>query len=59
VLFVVVIGGIGALEGLVLGAQAFYLMRSCLSDFGPYYLMGLGLLAIAVMLFFPLDSGAP
>ena len=53
VLFVVVIGGIGTLEGPILGALAFYLMRSWLSDFGPYYLMGLGLLAIVVMLFFP------
>jgi branched-chain amino acid transport system permease protein len=53
VLFVVVIGGIGTLEGPILGALIFYAMRSWLSDFGVYYLMGLGALAIVVMLVFP------
>lgn len=53
VLFVVVIGGIGTLEGPIVGALVFYLVRNALADFGPYYLMGLGALAILVMLFFP------
>ena len=53
VLFVVVIGGIGTIEGPIVGAVLFYLMRNALAGFGPYYLMALGALAIAVMLFFP------
>ena len=53
VLFVVVIGGIGTLEGPIVGALALYALRSELADFGPIYLMLLGLLAILVMLFFP------
>jgi branched-chain amino acid transport system permease protein len=53
VLFVVVIGGIGTIEGPILGAGVLYLMRSELADFGPIYLMGLGALAIVAMLFFP------
>jgi len=53
VLFVVVIGGIGTIEGPILGSLVLYFMRDWLADFGPFYLMGLGALAIAVMLFFP------
>ena len=53
VLFVVVIGGIGTIEGPIVGALVFYGLRNELADFGPYYLMGLGALAVAVMLFFP------
>ena len=53
VLFVVVIGGIGTLEGPILGAIVLYFMREWLARFGPFYLMGLGALAIVVMLFFP------
>jgi branched-chain amino acid transport system permease protein len=53
VLFVVVIGGIGAIEGPIVGALVLYVMRNELADFGPIYLMGLGALAILAMLFFP------
>jgi len=53
VLFVVVIGGIGTIEGPIVGALVFYEMRNWLADFGPYYLMALGALAVATMLFFP------
>ena len=53
VLFVVIIGGIGTLEGPILGSLALYALRSELADFGPLYLMLLGALAILVMLFFP------
>ena len=53
VLFVVVIGGIGTIEGPIVGAIVLYLMRNELADFGPIYLMGLGALAIVAMLFFP------
>ena len=53
VLFVVVIGGIGTIEGPIVGALVLYLMRNELADFGPVYLMLLGALAIVAMLFFP------
>ena len=53
VLFVVVIGGIGTIEGPIVGAVILYLMRNALADLGPIYLMALGALAILAMLFFP------
>jgi branched-chain amino acid transport system permease protein len=53
VLFVVIIGGIGTIEGPIIGAIILFLLRDWLSDFGAWYLMVLGLLAIGVMLVFP------
>lgn len=53
VIFVVVIGGIGTIEGPIVGILVFYVLRSLLADYGSWYLMTLGVLAIAVMLFAP------
>lgn len=53
VVFIVVIGGIGTIEGPILGVLAFFMLRSVLADYGSWYLMTLGLIAIAVMLFAP------
>lgn len=53
VLFVVVIGGIGTMEGPILGAIILYLLRNQLAAFGVWYLIILGGLAVAIMLFFP------
>ena len=53
VIFIVVIGGIGTIEGPILGVIIFWLLQSYLADYGSYYLMLLGALAIAVMLFAP------
>jgi branched-chain amino acid transport system permease protein len=53
VIFIVVIGGIGRLEGPILGVLVFYALQSTLSDYGAWYLLTLGLIAIAVMLFAP------
>ncbi|HTO62325.1 MAG TPA: branched-chain amino acid ABC transporter permease, partial [Bradyrhizobium sp.] len=53
VIFIVVIGGIGTMEGPVVGAIIFYLLQRYLADFGAWYLILLGTLAIAVMLFAP------
>jgi branched-chain amino acid transport system permease protein len=50
-LFIVVIGGIGTLEGPILGTLVFFLLREWLSDAGSIYLIVLGLLTMAVMLF--------
>jgi branched-chain amino acid transport system permease protein len=53
VIFIVVIGGIGRIEGPILGVIVFYALQSLLSDYGAWYLMTLGLIAIVVMLFAP------
>ena len=53
VIFIVVIGGIGRIEGPILGVIVFYILQSTLADYGAWYLLTLGLIAIAVMLFAP------
>jgi branched-chain amino acid transport system permease protein len=53
VIFIVVIGGIGTLEGPIIGVMVFYLMQTYLASFGSWYLILLGVLAIATMLFAP------
>ncbi|WP_299298457.1 branched-chain amino acid ABC transporter permease [uncultured Tateyamaria sp.] len=50
VIFIVVIGGIGTLEGPIIGTLLFFLLRETLADFGTIYLMVLGVVAIVVML---------
>jgi len=53
VIVIVVIGGIGTIEGPILGTIIFYLMQSYLARFGAWYLILLGALAIAVVLLAP------
>ncbi len=53
IIFIVVIGGIGTMEGPVIGAVIFYVMQRYLADFGAAYLILLGALGIFVMLFAP------
>jgi branched-chain amino acid transport system permease protein len=53
VIFIVVIGGIGTLEGPIVGVIVLYALQSALADYGSWYLLTLGLIAIAVMLFAP------
>ncbi|MGA7451689.1 MAG: branched-chain amino acid ABC transporter permease, partial [Rhodoplanes sp.] len=53
VIFVVVIGGIGTIEGPILGVLVFYFLQTKLANFGTWYLILLGTLAITVMLFTP------
>ncbi len=50
VIFIVVIGGIGTLEGPIIGTLLFFLLREVLADFGTTYLLVLGFVAIVVML---------
>ncbi|MES0811372.1 branched-chain amino acid ABC transporter permease [Roseibium sp. SCPC15] len=50
VIFIVVIGGIGTLEGPIIGVIIFFLLRETLADLGTVYLLILGLVAIVVML---------
>jgi branched-chain amino acid transport system permease protein len=51
-IFMVVIGGIGRIEGPIVGAIIFWALNKAFSDYGSWYLMGLGLLAIVVTVFF-------
>src|SRR5450755_4630797 len=51
-IFMVVIGGIGRIEGLIVGALIFWALSKFFSDYGTWYLLGLGLLAIVVTTFF-------
>lgn len=53
VIFITVIGGIGRIEGPIIGAIVFFAMRQLLADQGALYLMMLGAVAIAVMLAAP------
>jgi branched-chain amino acid transport system permease protein len=53
VIFIVVIGGIGTIEGPVVGVLVFYLLQTNLAHWGTWYLILLGAFAIAVMLFAP------
>jgi len=48
----VVIGGIGRIEGPIVGALIFWALNKFFSDYGTWYLMGLGLIAIVVTIFF-------
>jgi branched-chain amino acid transport system permease protein len=53
VIFIVVIGGIGTIEGPIIGVLVFFLLQSMLADYGSWYLMALGVIGISVMLFAP------
>jgi len=52
-IFIVVIGGIGTMEGPIIGVLIFYLLQYYLAALGSWYLMLLGGLAIGLMLFAP------
>jgi branched-chain amino acid transport system permease protein len=53
VIFMVVIGGIGTIEGPIVGVLVFYVLQTNLAHLGTWYLLLLGLFAIVVMLFAP------
>jgi branched-chain amino acid transport system permease protein len=53
VIFIVVIGGIGSMEGPIIGVLIFYLLQYYLAALGSWYLIILGALAILLMLFAP------
>lgn len=50
VIFIAVIGGIGTIEGPIVGTILFFLLRETLADLGTTYLIVLGAVAILVML---------
>jgi branched-chain amino acid transport system permease protein len=53
VIFITVIGGIGRIEGPLVGTIIFFALRQALSDLGSLYLLMLGAVAIIVMLAAP------
>lgn len=52
-IIVVIIGGIGSLEGPIIGAVVFFALQQTFSDLGTYYLMILGVLAIVFAVLIP------
>jgi branched-chain amino acid transport system permease protein len=52
-MFMVVIGGLGTIEGPLLGALIFFALQQVLADQGAWYLVLLGALAMLVTLFAP------
>jgi branched-chain amino acid transport system permease protein len=53
VIFIVVIGGIGRVEGPIIGTVVFFVLRQALADLGSLYLLMMGAVAIVVMLWAP------
>ena len=53
VIFITVIGGIGRIEGPIVGTIVFFALRQTLADLGTIYLLTLGVVAILVMLMAP------
>ena len=51
VIFIVVIGGIGRIEGAIVGTLVYFLLRELLVDYGALYMIVLGLIGILVMTF--------
>ncbi len=52
-IFVVIIGGIGSIEGPIVGTIIFFALQTVLAPFGAWYFIILGIVAIAVALWAP------
>ncbi len=52
-IFIVVIGGIGTIEGPLVGTLLYFILREQLSEYGSVYLICVGALTVAVMLWSP------
>jgi branched-chain amino acid transport system permease protein len=53
VIFFVVIGGIGTLEGPIFGCILFFVLREFLADLGSWYMIILGVISVTIMLLEP------
>jgi branched-chain amino acid transport system permease protein len=51
--FTVIIGGIGTIEGPIVGTLLYFTLRQVFGDYGAWYLIALGVVAIVVMIRFP------
>jgi branched-chain amino acid transport system permease protein len=52
-MFIVIIGGLGRIEGPIVGAIVFFVLQETLADYGAVYLIILGSVAIGVTLLAP------
>jgi len=52
-IFIVVIGGLGTLEGPIVGTVVFFVLRRLLADYGAWYMILLGSLAVLAMMRYP------
>lgn len=52
-IFIAVIGGVGSIEGPIVGAVVFFALQQWLSPLGTWYLVILGAVGIAITLFMP------
>jgi branched-chain amino acid transport system permease protein len=50
-IFMVIIGGVGTLEGPILGAVIFFVLKQTLAGYGPLYLILLGVIGVVFALF--------
>ena len=53
IIFIVVIGGIGTIEGPIIGTVFYYLLQDNLSNFNEWYLIILGAIAVVLMIVAP------
>ena len=52
-IFIVIIGGIGRIEGPVVGTLVFFALQESLADYGSLYLIILGIVAITITILAP------
>jgi branched-chain amino acid transport system permease protein len=52
-IFIVMVGGIGRIEGPIIGALIYFFATRIFGQFGAYYLVVLGTLTLVVALYFP------
>jgi branched-chain amino acid transport system permease protein len=52
-IFMVLVGGLGTFEGPIIGAVVFFFVQNQFADAGAWYLIGLGIVAVAFALFLP------
>ncbi len=52
-IFIVVVGGLGTLEGPIIGTAVFFVVREALADQGAWYMILLGALAVIGMMRYP------
>jgi len=50
VIFIVVIGGIGTIEGPIIGTLIYFVLRGVFADYGSLYMIILGVVAVVIML---------
>ncbi|WP_298854610.1 branched-chain amino acid ABC transporter permease [uncultured Ruegeria sp.] len=52
-LFMVLVGGLGRIEGAIIGAVLFFVIETFFAAYGAWYLVGLGAVAVFFALFLP------